>query len=40
VRAALGRPSAQAPYDDLRAAIAASPPIWEASTQPAFEPSP
>lgn len=40
VRAALGTPSGQPPYADLRQAIAASPPIWEPSTQPAFEPSP
>jgi pimeloyl-ACP methyl ester carboxylesterase len=40
VRAALGKPSAQAPYADFREAIAASPPTWEPSTQPAFEPSP
>ncbi|MGH2943478.1 MAG: hypothetical protein ACRDLN_11975, partial [Solirubrobacteraceae bacterium] len=40
VRAALGQPSGQPAYADLREAIAASPPIWEPSTQPAFEPSP
>jgi hypothetical protein len=40
VRAALGEPAAQPPYADLRDAIAASPPIWEPSTQPAVEPSP
>jgi pimeloyl-ACP methyl ester carboxylesterase len=40
VRTVLGQPPAQAPYADLRQAIAASPPIWEPSTQPAFEPSP
>jgi len=38
VRAALGKPSGQAPYADLREAIEASPPVWEPSTQPAFEP--
>jgi hypothetical protein len=37
-RAALGRPSDQVPYADLRQAIEASPPTWEPSTQPAFEP--
>jgi hypothetical protein len=40
VRAALGQPSRQAAYADLREAIAASPPIWEPSTQPAFEAAP
>jgi pimeloyl-ACP methyl ester carboxylesterase len=40
VRAALGRPSRQPAYADLRDAIAASPPIWEPSTPPAFEASP
>jgi hypothetical protein len=40
VNAALGQPAGQAPYADLRDAIAASPPIWEPSTQPTFETSP
>jgi pimeloyl-ACP methyl ester carboxylesterase len=40
VRAALGMAPGQAPYGDLREAIAASPPIWEPSTQPTFEASP
>ncbi|HEY0345696.1 MAG TPA: hypothetical protein VGC59_13660 [Solirubrobacteraceae bacterium] len=40
VRAALGQPSRQPVYTDLRQAIAASPPIWEPSTQPPFEASP
>jgi pimeloyl-ACP methyl ester carboxylesterase len=40
VKAALGQPSSQPPYADLREAVAASPPIWEASTQPTFETSP
>jgi hypothetical protein len=40
VAAALGKPSAQPRYADLRQAIAASPPIWEPSTQPTFETSP
>jgi hypothetical protein len=40
VRAALGTPSARPPYAHLREAIAASPPIWEPSTQPTFEASP
>jgi pimeloyl-ACP methyl ester carboxylesterase len=40
VRAALGRPSGQPVYADLEEAIAASPPIWEPSTQPTFEASP
>ena len=39
-RAAFGKPSGQVPYTDLRQAIEASPPSWEPSTQPAFEPSP
>jgi hypothetical protein len=40
VKAALGEPSGQPVYGDLREAIAASPPIWEPSTQPPFEASP
>jgi hypothetical protein len=40
VDAALGTPSARPDYADLREAIAASPPIWEPSTQPTFEASP
>jgi hypothetical protein len=40
VKAALGQPSGQRPYADLREAVAASPPIWESSTQPTFETSP
>jgi pimeloyl-ACP methyl ester carboxylesterase len=40
VRAALGQPSGQPVYADLEEAIAASPPIWEPSTQPTFEASP
>jgi hypothetical protein len=40
VKAALAQPSGQPDYADLRAAIAASPPIWEASTQPTFPTSP
>jgi len=40
VTAALGQPSGQPVYADMRAAIAASPPIWEPSTQPTFESSP
>jgi hypothetical protein len=40
VRAALGTPSARPPYAHLKEAIAASPPIWEPSTQPTFEASP
>jgi hypothetical protein len=40
VRAALGQPSGQPVYGDLEEAIAASPPIWEPSTQPTFEASP
>jgi hypothetical protein len=40
VDAALGTPSARPDYADLRETIAASPPIWEPSTQPTFEPSP
>lgn len=40
VSAVLGRPSDQPPFHTLKEAIAASPPIWEYSTQPSFEPSP
>jgi pimeloyl-ACP methyl ester carboxylesterase len=40
VGAALGQPSGQPVYADLKEAIAASPPIWEPSTQPTFEASP
>jgi hypothetical protein len=40
VKAALGKPSGRPRYADLREAIAASPPIWEPSTQPTFEASP
>ena len=40
VKAALGIPSGPPAYAELKQAIAASPPIWEASTQPTFEPSP
>jgi hypothetical protein len=40
VRAALGRPSGQPVYTDLKEAVAASPPTWEPSTQPTFEASP
>jgi hypothetical protein len=40
VKVALGEPSDQAPYAGLDDAIAASPPSWEPSTQPTFEPSP
>jgi hypothetical protein len=40
VKAALGEPSGQPTYADLKQAIAASPPIWEPSTQPSFETSP
>jgi pimeloyl-ACP methyl ester carboxylesterase len=40
VNAVLGRPSDQPEYGTLRDAIAASPQIWEASTQPTFEAGP
>jgi hypothetical protein len=40
VKAALGQPSGQPTYADLKQAIAASPPSWEPSTQPTFEPTP
>ena len=40
VRAALGRPSGQPDLSDFQAAIAASPPIWEPSTQPTSPMSP
>jgi pimeloyl-ACP methyl ester carboxylesterase len=40
VNVVLGRPSSQPPFSTLKDAIAASPSIWEVSTQPAFESSP
>jgi hypothetical protein len=40
VKAALGQPSRHPGYADLKEAIAASPPSWEPSTQPAFETAP
>ncbi|HEX8159833.1 MAG TPA: hypothetical protein VF526_20835 [Solirubrobacteraceae bacterium] len=40
VKAALGQPSGQPIYGDLKQAISASAPIWEHSTQPTFEASP
>jgi hypothetical protein len=40
VDVALGTSSPRPDYADLREAIAASPPIWEPSTQPTFEASP
>lgn len=40
VKAALGQPSGQPTYADLKQAIAASPPTWEPSTQPTFETPP
>ena len=40
VNVVLGRPSSQPSFLTLRDAIAASPSIWEVSTQPAFESSP
>jgi hypothetical protein len=40
VNAVLGRRSDQPHFDTLRDAIAASPPIWESSTQPSFQSSP
>ncbi len=40
VKAALGQPSGQPTYAGIEEAIAASPPTWEPSTQPQFEPSP
>jgi hypothetical protein len=36
----LGQPAGQPPFQTLKEAIAASPPIWEYSTQPTFESSP
>ena len=40
VNVVLGRPSSQPEFATLRDAIAASPSIWEVSTQPTFESSP
>jgi hypothetical protein len=40
VDAALGRPHRQRRFRNLRSAIAASPPVWEPSTQPTFPSSP